>query len=60
MITKTKVEETLKQLPDQFSVDELFDRLIFVQKVEDGLKDSRKGRTVSIEEAKKQMDKWLS
>ena len=60
MITKTKVEETLKQLPDQFSVDELFDRLIFVQKVEDGLEDSRKGRTVSIEEAKKQMDKWLS
>lgn len=59
MITKEKVEQTLKQLPEEFSVDELIDRLIFLEKVERGLKDSREGRTISFEDAKERMSKWL-
>ncbi len=60
MITKTKVRKTLDELPEQFSVDELMDRLIFIEKVEKGLEDSKKGNTVSFEEARERMKKWFA
>ena len=59
MLTKTNVIESLKVLPDNFTIDELLEHLVFVQKVEEGLKQSENGNTISSEEAKKRIDKWL-
>lgn len=59
MLTKINVIESLKVLPDNFTLDELLDHLVFVQKVEDGLKDSENNETISSEEAKKRLNKWL-
>lgn len=59
MLTKTNVIESLKVLPDNFTIDELLDHLVFVQKVEDGLKDSDNNNIISSEEAKKRLNKWL-
>ncbi len=59
MLTKTNVIESLKVLPDNFTIDELLEHLVFVQKVEEGLKQSENGNTISSEEAKKRLDKWL-
>jgi len=59
MLTKTNVIESLKVLPDNFTIDELLDHLVFVQKVEDGLKDSEQNNTINSEEAKKRLNKWL-
>ena len=59
MLTKTNVIESLKVLPDNFTIDELLEQLVFVQKVEEGLKQSENGETISSAEAKKRIDKWL-
>jgi len=59
MLDKDKLLKTLDELPQSFSIDELIEHLIFVQKVEIGLKQSADESTVSIDEARKRMGKWL-
>lgn len=58
-MNKSKVIETLNKLPEEFSTEELIDKLIFVEKVEQGLKDSDEGKVISLDEAKERMaKKW--
>lgn len=59
MLTKAQVVDTLKQMPDNFSIDQLFDKLDFVNKVEIGLAQSKKGQVKSKEQAKEKLSKWL-
>jgi len=59
MLTKTRLLSTVKKMPENFTIDELLEHLIFVQKVEAGLKHSRKGKVYSEAEAKKKLRKWL-
>lgn len=59
MITKKKLLESIKDLPEIFSIDELLDRVMFLQKVETGLVQSTKGQTYSTQEAKSKLLKWL-
>lgn len=59
MLTKSNVYDSLKALPDNFTIDELLDHLTFIQNVEEGLKDSIEGKTYSSEEVKDKLKKWL-
>lgn len=52
MVKKEHVVNSLKDMPEQFSIDELMDRLILLQKIETGLEQSNKGEVYSTEEAK--------
>jgi len=54
---KHKVIETLDQLPDEFSLEDLVEKLLFIEKVEKGLKDAEEGKTLSVHEAKMRMEK---
>jgi predicted transcriptional regulator len=58
MLTKDKVKKTIKTLPDSFSIDELIDQLIFMEKIEEGFAQSEAGKVVSNEEVRKIIDKW--
>lgn len=58
-MTQQLVLETLKKMPEQFDVEELIERLIFIDKVEEGLEDSKNGKVVSLDIAKEQLGKWL-
>lgn len=58
MITKEKVIDSLKTMPDSFSIDELIDRLLFIEKVEKGLSQSEKGEVCSQEQAREMLKKW--
>jgi hypothetical protein len=58
MITKNKIIETLTQLPDSFELDVLIERLIFIQRVEKGLAQSKAGEVYSSLEAKEMLRKW--
>jgi len=58
MITKEKLNKTIKSLPDSFTIDELIDQLIFIEKVEEGYKQSEEGKVVSNEDVKQMIDKW--
>ena len=59
MFTKNQVLANLQTLPEEFSLDELIDRLIFIQKIENGVKQSEEDEVKTTEEAKEKLKKWL-
>ncbi len=59
MLTKAKVVKQLEKLPEEFTLDELVDRLILIQKIEKGLKDSEEGKVISEEELDSEIEKWF-
>lgn len=58
MLVKEKVLETIQSLPDEFSLDELVERLILLEKIDAGLKQVEEGKTLSQKEAREKMKKW--
>jgi len=59
MLTKKRLLQTINDLPDKFSIDDLFDRVILLQKIEIGLEQSKSGKTQTTEEIKEKLKKWL-
>ncbi len=59
MLTKEQVLQTLSDLPDQFMIEDFFERLIFIQKIEKGIEQSNSNQVVSTAEAKERLKKWL-
>ena len=55
IMTKTVVQESLATMPDEFPVEALIERLLFIQNVQEGLEQSERGETVSIEEVKQRL-----
>ena len=51
--------EGLKNLPDEISVDDLLERFILINKIEEARKLSKQGHTFSEEEAKEKLSRWL-
>jgi hypothetical protein len=58
MLTKEKVSRSINNLPDSYTIDELIDQLIFIEKVEEGLKQSEIGKVISNDNVKFMIDKW--
>ena len=59
MLKRTQVFETLEKMPEQFSIDQFFDKLLFISKVEVGLEQSKNGQVNTKEQAKQKLSKWL-
>ncbi len=59
MISKSLIQEQLKNMPNEFTIDELVERLIFISKIESGLKDPNGGNTISEKELEIEMEKWF-
>lgn len=59
MLSKEKILQTIKDLPDTFSIDELFDRIILLNKIEIGLEQSNSGKVNTTDQAKDKLKKWL-
>ena len=59
MITKKTLMRTLENLPDEFSLDDLLDRIILLQKIDIGMEQSQAGQTRTTEQAKVKLKKWL-
>ena len=58
MLQKEKVILTIENLPETFTIDELIEHLIFIQKVEEGIKQSIEGKDVSNEKAKEMIGEF--
>lgn len=54
MLTKVNVQKSIDNLPDSFTIDQL----IFIEKVEEGIEQSEKGKVISNEDVKKMIDRW--
>ena len=55
---KSIVLNTLNELPNKFDLDEFLERLIVIEKINEGLEDEKAGKTVSHEKVKKLVAKW--
>ena len=56
---KTQLLETVQDMPEEFSVDDLMERLMILQKIEEGQQQIQAGQFYTEEEAKKKLKKWL-
>ena len=59
MLTREQVFDTLKLMPEHFSIDRLFDKLIFINKIETGLSQSANRQVNTKEQAREKLSKWL-
>jgi predicted transcriptional regulator len=59
MTTKEKMIQTVKELPEDASVEDAMERLLLLAKVERGLAQGDCGETVSHQDVKDRMAKWL-
>ncbi|MFK7903676.1 MAG: hypothetical protein AB8B69_01055 [Chitinophagales bacterium] len=59
MLTKSKLMLVADSLPSEFSIDDLLEKLIVIQKIEEGMEQSANKEILSTKEAKKRMGKWL-
>jgi hypothetical protein len=59
VISKSVLIKSLADMPDKFSIDELLDKLLLIQKIEIGLEQSDKNQGISLEESKKRLERWL-
>jgi predicted transcriptional regulator len=60
MLTKEKLRNTIDNLPDDnFSIDEIIERLIILDKVEQGLQDVKDGNVHTTGEVRKKLERWL-
>ncbi len=55
---REKAIEAVKELPLEFNLEELMEKLVFVEKVENGLKQLEEGKTVDHSQVKEMVKKW--
>ena len=58
MISQEQISVILKDLPHEFSIDELVDKLILVEKIDEAIKQCERGETYSTEEARALLRQW--
>lgn len=57
-MTKTTLTDALPNLPDEFSIDELIERLLIIEKVENGRRQFKEGNVLTSNEVRERMSKW--
>jgi predicted transcriptional regulator len=57
-LKKQALVNIVNELPKEFNLDDLIEKLVVVEKIEAGLEDVKKGRTLSHEKVKKELKKW--
>jgi predicted transcriptional regulator len=55
---KSTILHTLNELPNKFNLDDFLERLIVIEKIDEGMEDSKTGKTLSHEKVKKIVAKW--
>ena len=59
MLTKEKIIESIDLLPDNISIDEIINRIILLDKIDQGLNDVKEGNIYTTEEVEEKLNKWL-
>jgi hypothetical protein len=59
VLSKKKILKVTKELPEQSSIEELFDRINFLQKIETGLEQSKADKVLTTDQAKRRLEKWI-
>ncbi len=56
---KDAVRQVMESLPEDATWDDVEYHLYVRRKIENGLKDIAEGRTLSMDEVRQRLDKWL-
>lgn len=59
-MTKEQIVETVQQLPDNFELEDLFERLLLIKRIEEGVRQSDNGETLTEAEARNYLSRWLT
>jgi len=59
MTTKERVLQAGNSLPEDASIEDVMERLLFLAKIERGLQQADAGQTISHSKVKERMAKWL-
>lgn len=59
MLTRKKLKEQIDKFPEEFSIDELVERLILIEKVEKGMTQSKRGEVISDTDLDNEVEKWF-
>ncbi|MBK7944505.1 MAG: hypothetical protein IPJ85_03975 [Flavobacteriales bacterium] len=59
LLERKKVLRSIKDLPERFSSDDVMERVLLLEAIEEGLSDIKAGRVVSLADAKKKHQRWL-
>jgi hypothetical protein len=59
MLTKQKLKKQIEDFPEEFSIDELIDRLILIEKVDLGNEQSENGEIISETDLDIEIDTWF-
>lgn len=57
-MTRETVNQAISSLPQNFDLDALVERLIFIEKVEEGFAAAERGETKTHEEVKELVKSW--
>jgi hypothetical protein len=57
-MTKEAIIKVVNDLPNDFELDVLLDKLIFMAKVEKGMQQIEEGKVISHEEMKEKIKSW--
>jgi predicted transcriptional regulator len=55
---REKVIDTVRELPQEFELEELIEKLVFVEKIEKGIQQAEEGKVTPHDEVKKMIKKW--
>lgn len=53
IITKADIVRTVSELPEDATLDDAFERMFVLHKIEQGLKEANEGKTMTQDEIKK-------
>jgi len=56
---KEKIIEAIKKLPENFSVDELLEEILLIQKIENGLEQSDNNQIIPDDQLDQELPGWL-
>jgi Zn-dependent alcohol dehydrogenase len=59
MLTKSKLKEQIEKFPEEFTIDELIENLILMEKIENGNRQSENGEVISDVEMENVIEKWF-
>lgn len=55
---KSTIIHTLNKLAKKFDLDDFLERLIVIEKIDEGMEEAKAGKTVSHDKVKKMVAKW--
>ena len=59
-ITKEKLKKHIDDFPDEISIEEVIERLIFIEKLEERLQESEKNETIDEDQLKNEIQQWFT